>query len=165
MVDLLRAEGAEVHVGGADWNAADACARRLIAESADPGSLLYVHPFDDPELWAGHAGLVREIKEQWPHAEAPPDAVVCVVGGGGLLMGVVQGRFVRVRTSAGLRGSSWLRMVVWGGWRVFEDQRGFVCALVLLFLDHYVFCATNQIPPTRLRRTEELRRSGVCGNE
>jgi L-serine/L-threonine ammonia-lyase len=47
----------------------------------------YVHPFDDPRVWAGNATLVQELAE----AGTKPGAIVLSVGGGGLLCGVVQG--------------------------------------------------------------------------
>lgn len=78
----MRRAGAEVIVRGADWDEADAYARRLIAPDS-----AYVHPFDDPRLWAGHASMVDEWVEQGPR----PDLVVLAVGGGGLLCGVLEG--------------------------------------------------------------------------
>src|SRR5439155_1257616 len=47
----------------------------------------YIHPFDDPLLWTGHASLVDEIAQ----AGVRPDAMLLSVGGGGLLCGVVEG--------------------------------------------------------------------------
>ena len=48
---------------------------------------VYIHPFDDPYLWEGHASVIDEIS----NAGITPDAVVLSVGGGGLLCGVVEG--------------------------------------------------------------------------
>ena len=79
---LIRAQGAELIVHGAVWDEANALAQSLLgAEDA------FVHPFDDPLLWAGHSTLVDELAA----ADFKPDAVVLAVGGGGLLAGVVQG--------------------------------------------------------------------------
>jgi L-serine/L-threonine ammonia-lyase len=79
---LIAEQGAEVLVHGASWAEADEWLRdRLEAEDA------YVHPFDDPLLWTGHASLVDEIAV----AGVRPDAVVLSVGGGGLLCGVIEG--------------------------------------------------------------------------
>jgi L-serine/L-threonine ammonia-lyase len=75
--------GATVVVHGAAWHEAHAHALSLLA----PGDTL-LHPFDDPQLWAGHASLVDELALQ---AGFIPDAVVVAVGGGGLLAGVVEG--------------------------------------------------------------------------
>jgi L-serine/L-threonine ammonia-lyase len=47
----------------------------------------YLHPFDDPLIWAGHASLIDEVLT----AGLAPDAVVLAVGGGGLLCGVAAG--------------------------------------------------------------------------
>lgn len=80
--ELLAAEGAEVVVRGDDWAAAH---RAALAEL--PADATYIHPFDDPEIWAGHAEIVVEAAGQGER----PGAVVVTVGGGGLLCGVLQG--------------------------------------------------------------------------
>lgn len=79
---LLRAENAELIVHGASWQEAHALALSLVGATD-----AFVHPFDDPLLWQGHATLVDEVFR----AGLRPDAVVLSVGGGGLLSGVVQG--------------------------------------------------------------------------
>jgi L-serine/L-threonine ammonia-lyase len=79
----IAAEGAEVSVAGQVWNEAHEAA---LAAAAAPGSA-YVHPFDDPAIWAGHSTLVDEVSEDGLR----PDAVVVSVGGGGLLCGVLEG--------------------------------------------------------------------------
>ena len=79
---LLRLQGAEVIVHGASWQEANELAlSRLVASDA------FVHPFDDPLLWQGHATMIDEVAATGPK----PDAVVLSVGGGGLLCGVVEG--------------------------------------------------------------------------
>ncbi|RUS27424.1 tryptophan synthase beta subunit-like PLP-dependent enzyme [Jimgerdemannia flammicorona] len=50
---------------------------------------VYVPPFDHHDIWDGHASMIHEIKQQLD--DNPPDAVICVVGGGGLLNGVIMG--------------------------------------------------------------------------
>lgn len=80
--ELLVAEGAEVIEHGDDWDTAHRFALAGPAREA-----AYVHPFDDPELWAGHAEIVREAAAQGER----PGAVVVSVGGGGLLCGVLEG--------------------------------------------------------------------------
>jgi len=82
VVDLLDAEGASVVVTGEDWSEAHAHATELSKDGAK-----YIHPFDDPNIWEGHASIVDEIL----HAGLKPDVVVLSVGGGGLLCGVVEG--------------------------------------------------------------------------
>lgn len=79
----IRAEGAEVVEHGAAWD--DAHARAL--ELARDPATAYLHPFDDPRIWTGHATLVDEAREQGPK----PGAVVVAVGGGGLCCGLIEG--------------------------------------------------------------------------
>lgn len=80
----LRDLGAEVVVHGEAWDEANA----LAAEVADRERGALVHPFDDASTWRGHATMVEELARQLPRA---PDAIVAVVGGGGLLMGILEG--------------------------------------------------------------------------
>lgn len=79
---LLRRYGAEVVVHGASWMEANDHLQSL-RQPTDA----FIHPFDDPLLWAGHATLIHEAARQGPR----PDAVVLSVGGGGLLCGVLEG--------------------------------------------------------------------------
>ena len=81
-LELLRQEGAELIVHGASWQEAHAHAQAL--QRPDEA---FIHPFDDPLLWEGHASLVAEVAQ----AGFKPDAVVLSVGGGGLFSGVVHG--------------------------------------------------------------------------
>lgn len=80
---LIEGEGAEVVRHGASWDDAHEAATAL---ADDPGCA-YVHPFDDPLVWEGHASLVQEVAR----AGLRPGVVVVSVGGGGLLCGVLQG--------------------------------------------------------------------------
>lgn len=80
---LLLQEGAEVVVHGASWMEANAQAQALMRDGD-----AFLHPFDDPLVWQGHASLVDEIARS---GQMKPDAVVLSVGGGGLLAGVAQG--------------------------------------------------------------------------
>ncbi|MEM1178017.1 MAG: pyridoxal-phosphate dependent enzyme [Acidobacteriota bacterium] len=80
--ELIAAEGAQVKVIGRDWAAAHAHALELAGDR-----VAYVHPFDDPLIWEGHATLIDEVAD----SGVVPDAVVLSVGGGGLLCGVVEG--------------------------------------------------------------------------
>lgn len=81
--DILRREGAEVIANGDNLIAANEFARSL----CDEKEVFYVHPFDNPMIWDGHATLINEIKADG----LKPDAVVVAVGGGGLFSGVVLG--------------------------------------------------------------------------
>jgi len=80
--DLIRMEGAHVLVHGESWQEANRHALSLVGD-ADA----FIHPFDDPLLWEGHASLIDEVAQ----AGERPDAVVLSVGGGGLLCGVHEG--------------------------------------------------------------------------
>jgi len=75
-------EGAEVVEHGAAWAEAHAYALLNMPEGS-----AYVHPFDDPEIWAGHSSMIIEAAQQGPR----PGAVVVAVGGGGLMCGVLVG--------------------------------------------------------------------------
>lgn len=80
--ELLRLEGAELVVHGASWQEANALAQSMVgAHDA------FLHPFDDPLLWRGHATLIDEVFA----SGFKPAAVVLSVGGGGLLSGVAEG--------------------------------------------------------------------------
>lgn len=82
----LEAFGAKVVVEGSMWSEANAHAERVAEES---GGVL-MHPFDMPDAWDGHASLVHEIREDLGEG-VTPGMVIASVGGGGLLMGVLQG--------------------------------------------------------------------------
>ena len=84
--NLIRREGAEVVVFGKSWMEAN----EHLLELRQPGDA-FVHPFDDPLLWDGHATMIDEAAAQMPR----PDAVVLSVGGGGLMCGVLQGMHAR----------------------------------------------------------------------
>jgi len=79
---LIRRQGAELVVHGQSWLEANEHLMSL-RRATDA----FVHPFDDPLLWDGHATLIAEAAAQGPR----PDAVVLSVGGGGLMSGVLQG--------------------------------------------------------------------------
>jgi len=79
---MIAQEDAQVIVHGASWHEANEHAQGLL----DGGSV-FIHPFDDPLLWEGHATMMVEAARQMPK----PDVVICSVGGGGLLAGVAHG--------------------------------------------------------------------------
>lgn len=83
MQGRVEAEGATVIQHGSAWDDSHSFALAL----AHKESAAYIHPFDDPRLWEGHATLIEEIREDGVR----PDIVVVAVGGGGLLCGVLQG--------------------------------------------------------------------------
>ncbi len=79
---LIRDQGAEVVVTGRSWQEAHGHAQTLLTEN-----VAYLHPFDDPLIWEGHASLIAEILSSGHEI----GTVVLSVGGGGLLCGVAQG--------------------------------------------------------------------------
>ena len=56
---------------------------------AEKETAAYIPPFDHPDIWEGNSTLIEEAAQQLDGN--PPGAVICVVGGGGLLSGVALG--------------------------------------------------------------------------
>ena len=79
-IDASLAYGAEVILHGAHVGETFAEMQRL----SDERGLTFVHPFDDPEVIAGHGPIGLEILEDLPDL----DVVVVAIGGGGLISGV-----------------------------------------------------------------------------
>ena len=80
-VDAVRALGGEVVLHGDTYDDAYAHARAL----EDDQGLVFIHPFDDPEVIAGQGTIGAELLEQ---AGEKIDAVFVPVGGGGLIAGI-----------------------------------------------------------------------------
>ena len=80
-VDGVRSYQAKVVLVGDTFEEASEHAQKLVAEKG----LVYVHPYDDPEVIAGQGTIGVEIMRQHPD---PIDAIFVPVGGGGLLAGV-----------------------------------------------------------------------------
>lgn len=80
---MIRREGATVVEHGAAWDDAHTYA----VAAAEQAGAAYIHPFDDPLVWAGHATMIDEVAA----LGVRPGAVVVAVGGGGLLIGVLEG--------------------------------------------------------------------------
>lgn len=94
VIDKLKALDAEVIVKGRHWGEADNFLQKeLIGLEGYPSSgAVYVHPFDNADVWEGHSSMIDEIVEQLGEKELTNvRAVVCSVGGGGLFNGIVQG--------------------------------------------------------------------------
>ncbi len=72
--------GARVVLHGSDFSDARAEAQRYVSTEG----LTYIHGFDDPDIIAGQGTIGLEILEQVPDV----DAIICPVGGGGLLAGL-----------------------------------------------------------------------------
>ena len=92
-----------IQTTGASWAEADAYLREtFLTEKEGEGwggeRRVYVPPFDHPDIWTGAATLVDEIAGEFSPVGGGRlagwggvDAVVCNVGGGGLLNGVMEG--------------------------------------------------------------------------
>lgn len=78
--------GAEVIWAGKNWFQADQYLRNELLAKDPTG--VYVAPFDHPYIWDGASSIITELREQ---LDVPIDAIVCSVGGGGLVNGLMQG--------------------------------------------------------------------------
>lgn len=83
----IRATGAALIVEGKVWDESNQAALELCGQ---PGAV-YVPPFDHPDIWDGNATLIDEAVRQAAPIGTAFDTVVCAVGGGGLLCGVLEG--------------------------------------------------------------------------
>lgn len=83
MAERVRHLSATVVVQGSVWDQAHAHAQTL----AEGSTTALIHPFEHPTTWAGHGSLVKELVGDGPK----PGAIVCSVGGGGLLCGILHG--------------------------------------------------------------------------
>ncbi|KZS90112.1 tryptophan synthase beta subunit-like PLP-dependent enzyme [Sistotremastrum niveocremeum HHB9708] len=77
--------GANVQVVGKNYVEAFAAAVAHVAR--DPDAVM-VPAYDHPTVWSGHGSMIEEIAAELPN---PPKAILCSVGGGGLLGGVLVG--------------------------------------------------------------------------
>lgn len=84
VVEIMQAEGARVVVHGRTWGEAHRHSQTLMDDSS-----AYIHPFDDPLVWSGHATIIDEVAK----SNLVPDVVVLSVGGGGLMCGVIDGLY------------------------------------------------------------------------
>lgn len=112
MVRKIRAAGATqvVQYGETIAAAGEYMRGVLMAENTgaeDDVVRIALHPFDHEAIWEGNSTIVDELAEQLPpwdddqdnehevrhksDGELPVDAIVCSVGGGGLMNGLIQG--------------------------------------------------------------------------
>ncbi|KAJ6063880.1 tryptophan synthase beta subunit-like PLP-dependent enzyme [Penicillium canescens] len=96
---ILAAGASDVIRHGASWFEADAYLRENFIENEDSKldpltKNIYIPPFDHHDIWRGAGTLIDEIIKQLPqrhysktdsYCSFPADAIVCSVGGGGLL--------------------------------------------------------------------------------
>ena len=80
-IDAVKSLGGEVVLHGDSYS--DAYLRA--AELEQQQGLIFVHPFDDPDVIAGQGTIAMEILRQH---QGPLDAVFVAIGGGGLIAGV-----------------------------------------------------------------------------
>ena len=80
-VDAVKARGAEVKLYGDTYSDAYEEAQRLRRRRG----LVFVHPYDDPEVIAGQGTIGMEIVRQH---QGELDAIFVPVGGGGLISGI-----------------------------------------------------------------------------
>ncbi len=80
-VEAVRSLNAEIILHGENYDEAYLEATRL----SQKDGLVFIHPFDDPEVIAGQGTIGIEILRQMDN---PPYAIYIAVGGGGLIAGV-----------------------------------------------------------------------------
>jgi threonine dehydratase len=80
-VEAVRNRGAEVILHGNSYDDAFQHAQELVKEH----NLLFIPPYDDPDVIAGQGTTAMEILNQHPE---PIDAIFVPVGGGGLIAGI-----------------------------------------------------------------------------
>ncbi|MEA3299319.1 MAG: threonine ammonia-lyase, biosynthetic [Pseudomonadota bacterium] len=80
-IAAVKALGGKVVLEGDSFDAAASHATRLVAELG----MVYIHPFDDPEVIAGQGTVALELLRQ---LSGPLDAIFVCVGGGGLCAGI-----------------------------------------------------------------------------
>jgi len=83
MINKIKNLRAEVIIHGTVWDEAHEYSLLLAKEK----NAIYVSPFDDELLWHGHASMIDECAAVMPQ----PTKIVLSVGGGGLLLGVLEG--------------------------------------------------------------------------
>ncbi|MDP5008669.1 MAG: pyridoxal-phosphate dependent enzyme, partial [Glaciimonas sp.] len=87
VVQRIRDIGAEVIVHGDIWLQANQHALQLCEQAG----AIYIPPFDHADIWDGNATMIDEAVAQMEELSSSFDVVICSVGGGGLLSGVLQG--------------------------------------------------------------------------
>ena len=80
-VDAVKRRGAKTALIGDTYDEASAYAQNLVAEKG----LIYIPPYDDPDVIAGQGTVAMELLRQY---SGPIDAVFIPVGGGGLCAGM-----------------------------------------------------------------------------
>ncbi|MDH4980715.1 threonine ammonia-lyase, biosynthetic [Hyphomicrobium sp. D-2] len=88
-VQAVRSRGGNVVLHGDNFDEAAAHARKLEAEQG----LVFIHPYDDPDVIAGQGTIGMEILRHHPD---PIEAIFVPIGGGGLAAGIaIYTKFLR----------------------------------------------------------------------
>lgn len=82
-IDKIQSLGATVIIAGETAGDAQTAAEAFAKTSQSA----YIHPYDHPEIWAGHSTIIDEVVNK----EIKPEAVIVSVGGGGLACGILEG--------------------------------------------------------------------------
>lgn len=82
-IDKIQSLGATVIVSGETVGDAGVAATTF----ANKTQAAYIHPYDHPEIWAGHSTIIDEVVNDG----IKPEAVIVSVGGGGLACGLLEG--------------------------------------------------------------------------
>lgn len=91
MIDRLKQFNAKIHLIGSCWNEADKAAKKYIETKKNIEKIGYASPFDHPKIWEGNSSIIYELAKQIKEQNISPDGLVCSVGGGGLLGGILLG--------------------------------------------------------------------------
>lgn len=86
--EATKGYGARVVLTDHGERAREEVAAAKAREISETEGLALLHPFDDPEIVAGQAGVGLEALDQLAAKGAAADIVLCPVGGGGLIGGV-----------------------------------------------------------------------------
>ncbi len=88
-IDAVRSRGGHVVLHGDNFDEASAHARKLEAKNG----LIFIHPYDDPDVIAGQGTIGMEILRRHPD---PIEAIFVPIGGGGLAAGIaIYAKFLR----------------------------------------------------------------------
>jgi threonine dehydratase len=86
-VELTRRAGATVVLTDHGRRNREEVANARAHEIADTEGRVFLHPFDDPWVVAGQSTLMREVQLDAAREQVRFDAILCPVGGGGLIAG------------------------------------------------------------------------------
>lgn len=85
IIEKMQYEGANVVVKGKDIEESELFAKHFVEQTQYS---YYIPSYNHPDIWEGNSSIVDEIKSQLGDI---PDAIITVVGGGGLLCGLIKG--------------------------------------------------------------------------